>query len=864
MRAQVFPGAAFVVILATLLAYGPAAAAGVITERVSVASDGTQGDNHSAYPSISADGRYVAFWSNASNLVGSDTNDEGDVFTYDRQTGQTTRVSIASDGTQGDDSSYEPSISADGRYVAFKSDASNLVTDDTNNAQDVFVNDRQTGQTTRVSVASDGAQANSLSYWPSISANGRYVAFTSLANNLVSGDTNNADDIFVHDRQTGQTTPVSVASDGTQGNARSIMPSISADGRYVAFFSDASNLVSGDTNDYMDVFVHDRQTGQTSRVSVASDGTQGNNGSFAPSISADGRYVAFFSDASNLVSGDTNDYMDVFVHDRQTGQTSRVSVASDGTQGNSISFDPSISADGRYIAFTSVASNLVSDDSNGDWDIFVHDQQTGQTSRVSVASDGTQMEIPSPLPSIEARPSISADGCCVAFGSNATNLVSDDTNGVWDVFTAHDLPTAYFYADPTVGVPPLTVTFTNTSRCSDSYVWDYGDGLTGTGTTLTHTHAYTSAGVYTVSLTASSPYGSDVLTYTDYIGVYDIPIASFSGSPLVGTAPLQVEFNNHSLDATSYHWDFGDGSDSTAANPTHDYFSSGTYTVTLTASNPVGSDVLTRPAYITVHQPPVPDFIGEPTTGLSPVTVTYTNTSQYADSYVWDYGDGQTSTTGAVTHTHSYPTVGAYTVTLTAVNVHAAVSNTRVAYVNVYTTPVPAFDATPIVGAVPLTVTFSNSSTGASDYSWSFGNGETSPVPEPVHVYNAPGHYTVTLTAFNPVTSASLTKTHYITAYLRPVADFTATPRLGTSPLVITITNLSQNADTFLWHYGDGITSTVATIVHSHTYSVPGVYTVSLTSSNSYNYDVKTYSGYVVVYNPLLDEEVFLPIIMRE
>jgi Tol biopolymer transport system component len=264
-----------------------------------------------------------------------------------------------------------PSISADGRYVAFHSDASNLVPGDTNGTWDIFVHDRLTGQTTRVSVASDGTQGNNGSGDPSISADGRYVAFTSEASNLVPGDTNGTWDIFVHDRVTGQTTRVSVASDGSEGYGSSFSSSISADGRYVAFSSWASNLVPGDTNGWADVFVHDRVTGQTTRVSVASDGTEGNHVSLLPSISADGRYVAFSSWASNLVPGDTNEVQDIFVHDRLTGQTSRVSVASGGTEGNGASEFPSISADGRYVAFYSAASNLVPGDTNGTWDIFV-------------------------------------------------------------------------------------------------------------------------------------------------------------------------------------------------------------------------------------------------------------------------------------------------------------------------------------------------------------------------------------------------------------------------------------------------------------------------------------------------------------
>jgi len=404
--------------------------------RVSVASNGTEGNgnSNSGFSSISADGRYVAFESQATNLVSNDTNGFWDVFVHDTQTGQTIRVSVASDGTEGnDDSIFTASISADGRYVAFYSEATNLVEDDTNGFADIFVHDTQTGQTIRVSVASDGTEGNDDSiFTASISADGRYVAFYSEATNLVEDDTNGFADIFVHDTQTGQTIRVSVASDGTESDNRSFGASTSADGRYVAFYSEATNLVSNDTNGFWDVFVHDTQTGQTIRVSVASDGTEGNDDSiFTASISADGRYVAFYSEATNLVEDDTNGFADIFVHDTQTGQTIRVSVASDGTEGNDDSiFTASISADGRYVAFYSEATNLVEDDTNGFADIFVHDTQTGQTIRVSVASDGTEGN------DYINRPSISADGRYVAFESYASNLVPEDTNGYNDVFRA--------------------------------------------------------------------------------------------------------------------------------------------------------------------------------------------------------------------------------------------------------------------------------------------------------------------------------------------------------------------------------------------------------------------------------------------
>ena len=424
----------------SLIGLGPARVAQAqsagATIRVSVASDGTQGNNDASINNIaplSADGRYVAFVSSASNLVPGDTNGIEDVFVHDRQTGQTTRVSISSDGTQGNAASNHPSISGDGRYVMFVSTASNLVLDDTNGFLDVFVHDRQTLQTTRVSVASDGAQSNGglvQSPWASISADGRYVAFSSSATNLAPDDTNGLIDVFVHDRETGQTSRVSVASDDSQANDGSVNPVISANGRYVAFDSFASNLVSDDTNGNPDEFVHDIQTGQTTRVSVASDGTQANGLSSTPAISADGRYIAFTSPATNLVIGDMNNAADVFVHDRQTGQTIRVSVTSAGTEGNleSYTYPASISADGRYVVLYSYAFNLTSNDTNvSAADIFVHDRLTGQTTLASIGSDGM------PGSDSSYHPAISADGRYVTFVSGNT-LVPGDTNGFLDTF----------------------------------------------------------------------------------------------------------------------------------------------------------------------------------------------------------------------------------------------------------------------------------------------------------------------------------------------------------------------------------------------------------------------------------------------
>ena len=396
------------------------------TTLVSVSSDGVQIHGHD--PSISADGRYVAFISYANPP---DPN-KNNVSIHDRQTGETTLVSVSSDGVQGNGICRYSSISADGRYVAFDSSANNLV-DGINGASNVFVHDRLTGETTLVSASFDGVKSNgSLSGYPSISADGRYVAFSS-DDNLVSNDTNGKMDVFVHDRQTGDITLISVSSDGVQGNGNCHAPSISADGRYVAFYSYADNLVSNYTNgSYSDVFVHDRQTGETTLVSVSSYGVQGTNGgSGDPCISADGRYVAFLSNANNLVPDDTNGELDVFVHDRQTGETTIVSVSSYGVQGNNYSRKyPRISADGRYVAFGSYANNLVPNDTN-DYDVFVHDRQTGETTLVSVSSYGVQGNNNSDAPSI------SADGRYVAFDSYADNLVSNATNGIGSIYV-HD------------------------------------------------------------------------------------------------------------------------------------------------------------------------------------------------------------------------------------------------------------------------------------------------------------------------------------------------------------------------------------------------------------------------------------------
>jgi hypothetical protein len=414
------------------------------TTRVSLAVDGSQGSGDSFTPTVSGDGRLVAFATRANDLFAGDTNIFSDIYVKNRQTGAVELISKSSSGTISNSSSVNPTISADGRYVAFLSFASNLVPNDVSSFLDIFVHDRQTGTTERVNVDATGTEANqgqSQFHVAAISSDGRYVAFVSSASNLVAGDTNNAADVFVKDRQTGAVRRVSVTSGGfevSSGAAFFENPAISGDGRYVAFISNANDLVPNDNNIFMDVFVHDTLTGQTSLVSVGSDGVSGGNSFYSDvSISADGRYVAFVSNSSTLVAGDTNSANDVFVKDLVTGQVTRVSVNSNGVQGNAGSGDdrPQISADGRYVLFDSVATNLVGSDTNGVSDLFLRDLQIGETTRVTLDSFSKQVNPaygPGAIPNQNAT--LSADGRVAVFASASSNLVTNDTNGRTDIF----------------------------------------------------------------------------------------------------------------------------------------------------------------------------------------------------------------------------------------------------------------------------------------------------------------------------------------------------------------------------------------------------------------------------------------------
>lgn len=398
--------------------------------RASVATDGAEANGSSSGASLSTDGRFVAFASDASDLVSNDINGVADIFLHDHLTGWTRRVSVNSNGKQSTRASFAPlSVSDDGRYVAFSSLERKLVADDNNVAMDVFVHDTQTGTTERISVDSLGIEGNADSFAPCISGDGRFVVFESVASNLVANDLNGAADVFLHDRDNGTTERVSIDAFGVEGNGDSMSASVSEDGRYVCFESSADNLVANDTNAASDIFVYDRQLLAPVRVSVDSAGTEANGASTNPAMSADGNSFAYTSDATNLTTVPLKAPANVYFHDRASGATQLVSIASWGTAANKSSFDPSISDTGLFVAFSSRATNLDSPNTGG-WEIFTHNTSTGLTkvlSRNDTAAGNGHSE----------HAAISGDGGFVVFETAASNLVPNDTNGVVDIILSN-------------------------------------------------------------------------------------------------------------------------------------------------------------------------------------------------------------------------------------------------------------------------------------------------------------------------------------------------------------------------------------------------------------------------------------------
>jgi len=510
------------------------------TTRISTDSFGTEGNDYSFWPALSADGAIVAFQSDATNLVANDTDGMWDLFVCDRVTGIVTRVNVDSSGAEANAYCYfnsAQSMSADGNRVAFVSMASNLCANDTNGSVDVFVHDRANAVTERVSVDSSGSEANNSSDVCVLSADGNVVAFRSAASNLVSNDTNRSPDVFVRDLSTGSTERVSVDSSGGEADGDSGGTlSISADGRFVAFASLATNLVSGDKNHKQDIFVRDRLLGTTERVSVSPTGGGGNGWSDHPSISGDGRFVAFLSSATNLVANDTNGVEDAFVFDRATATMVRANVDSAGAETTGDVGWPTMSLDGRVVTFDGTATDLVAGDTNQRRDCFVHDLATGATARISVDSTGAEGNDDS-----GGFIAISADHGVFAFASGATNLIASDTNGFADVFVheACSLPAAWSNYGTglagTLGVPALV---SNQFPVLGSTISvDVGNSLGAP--TIGVLLVGTQQGAF------HTKFGADVLVAPTLL----VPISfSYGSDSFTGTLPSAVELCGTSID----------------------------------------------------------------------------------------------------------------------------------------------------------------------------------------------------------------------------------------------------------------------------------------------------------------------------
>lgn len=414
-----------------LAAIGVSASIGsaqIVTERASLSASAGQASGDSDQVSISGDGRYVAFRSAATNLIVGDTNGVADIFVRDRWTGLLDRVSVSSLGEQATAESLEPHMSYDGRFVVFASEANNLATDVTSgSSKDIFVRDRVQRTTRTVSRSASGAGANGDSHRPRVSTDGRYVTFEGSSSNLIPAMTTTNYQVFRRDMEAG-TVLVSSNLNGSGGNGFSWNGGISGDGRFVAFVSNVSNLVTADTNGNTDAFVRDMLLGVTRLVTVSSAGTQGSGAAFiSSSISRDGRWIAYSSNAPNLAPGEFAASYDIFVHDRITSQTFRASVNSSGAAANQNSYDPVISDDGRYVAFQTFSTNLDPIDTDTQSDIFLRDRLLSTT---KLASRGVATS--SNDDSFSA--SISAEGAQIAFHSESTDLVPGDTNLRVDVF----------------------------------------------------------------------------------------------------------------------------------------------------------------------------------------------------------------------------------------------------------------------------------------------------------------------------------------------------------------------------------------------------------------------------------------------
>jgi Tol biopolymer transport system component len=433
-------------ILVLLHAAAPALAQVCTVERISVDAAGVEGNAPSTGPVVTPDGRFVAFSSAASNLVAGDGNGVADVFVRDLALGTIERVSVAPGGVEANAACSAPAISDDGRYVAFQSAATTLTAGDVNGAIDVFLVDRVTGVVERVSNGLGGAPADGPSFGATLCGGARFVLFVSWASNLVAADLNATRDVFLKDRQTGATERISVSSAGLDGNdmagSSAVLSFASPDGRFVVFGSSASNLVPGDGNGAMDVFLRDRVLGTTTLAITAPGGGAPGGWTELGGVTRDLRRIGFSSSADDLVPGDTNGATDAFVLDRATGGIERVSVATGGVQSSADSWPPTPSIDGRFAVFTSTAADLVPFDTNDRRDVFRRDLVAGTTERAVYSWSGLQLL--SDVPSV----SIDALANTFAFAYLGNDVVHSDANDVGDiVVSACPVGTAFCSGD---------------------------------------------------------------------------------------------------------------------------------------------------------------------------------------------------------------------------------------------------------------------------------------------------------------------------------------------------------------------------------------------------------------------------------
>ncbi len=428
------------------------------TVRLSVSAGGEEANDTSAMADVTADGRYVVYQSIATNLIPGDINASSDIFVLDLVEGSIERVSVASDGTEANGASQNAAISGDGRYVVFESLATNLDPRDTLSGSDIFLRDRETGSTTLISV-NERTDDNSLgSFAPDISEDGSTIVFHSNASGLVPDDTNGVADIFAYYPVTNLMTCITSCA-GSDGD--STHPAVNGNGNVIVFESEATNLIPNDTNGLMDVFIWAPGWGHMQRVSESLAGEEANDISYDPAVSRTGRQIAFTSRANNLVVGDTNDGCvqddgnceDVFVRDVYVTFQDLARVSVGiGAEANGSSFDADLSADGDWVIFRSSATNLIEKDSNLRDDVFVFDRVNQTTIPVSLSMDGTQGNRNS------YQGALGLSGGFAFFTSLSTNLVADDTNTVADIFLREFETSPGATATPTLATAVATLT----------------------------------------------------------------------------------------------------------------------------------------------------------------------------------------------------------------------------------------------------------------------------------------------------------------------------------------------------------------------------------------------------------------------